>query len=99
MAVLPAVVGREQGVQGGEQVVVTAGAGLDDRDPCRGVRDEDVEQAVAAGRRLAQEGLAVTGDVGDPLRRAGGEVEDSGGEGIGHVPILTPGEDRGLRHR
>ncbi len=48
VAVLPAVVGGEEGVQGGEEVVVTAYACLEDRDARRGVRDEEVEEAVAA---------------------------------------------------
>jgi hypothetical protein len=37
VAVLPAVVGGEQGVQGGQEVVVAAGARLDDRDAGSGV--------------------------------------------------------------
>lgn len=48
VAVLPAVVGGQEGVEGGEEVVVAAGARLDDGDPGRGVRDEDIEEAVAA---------------------------------------------------
>lgn len=48
VAVLPAVVGGEQGVQGGEEVVVAARAGFEDRDPRCRVRYEDVEQPVPA---------------------------------------------------
>ena len=59
VAVLPAVVGGQQGVQRGQEVVVAAGAGLENGDAGGGVRDEDVEEAVAAARRLAQEGFAV----------------------------------------
>ena len=54
VAVLPAVVGGQEGVQGGEEVVVAARAGLDDGDTGGGVRDEDVQQAVPAAGRLAQ---------------------------------------------
>jgi hypothetical protein len=82
VAVLPAVVGGEEGVQGGEEVVVAAGARLDDRDARGGMRDEDVEEPVAAGGRLPQELLAVGGQVDDPLRRTGGDVQDPGGERI-----------------
>ena len=46
----PAVVGRQQVGQGREQVVVAAGAGLDDRDAGRRVRHEHVQQPVAARR-------------------------------------------------
>lgn len=47
VAVLPAVVRGEQGVQGGEKVVVAARTGLQNGDAGGRVRDEDVEQAVA----------------------------------------------------
>ena len=43
----PAVVRGEQVRERGEQVVVAAGAGLEDREAGGGVRDEEVEQAVA----------------------------------------------------
>lgn len=81
VAVLPAVVGREEGVQGGEEVVVAAGARLQDRDTRGGVGDEEIEEAVAAGRDLPEEGLAVSGQVHDPLPGTGGDVQDAGGEG------------------
>lgn len=84
VAVLPAVVGGEQGVQCGEQVVVAARARLDDGHPGRGVRDEDVEEPVAAGRGLAEELFAQVGQVGHRLVGAGGNVHDPGGEGVGH---------------
>lgn len=51
VAVLPAVVGGEQCVQGGQQVVVAARTGFQDGDSRGRVRYEDVEQAVAAGGR------------------------------------------------
>src|SRR4051812_33356259 len=97
VAVLPAIVGGEEGMQGCEQVVVAAGTGLDERDAGCRVRDEDVEEAVTACGDLPQEGLAVAGEVDDPLRRTGGDVQDSGGESVCHAPILTP--ERGFtRH-
>ena len=46
----PAVVAGEQHVELGEQVVVAAGAGLEDRDPGRRVRHEDVQQPVGLRR-------------------------------------------------
>lgn len=82
VAVLPAVVRGEEGVEGGEEVVVAAGARFDDGDACRGVRDEEVEEAVAAVGDLAQEGLAVAGEVGDALGGACGDVQDSGREDV-----------------
>jgi hypothetical protein len=59
--VAPAVVGRQEVAQGGEQVVVGAGPGLDDREPGRRVRHEDVQEPVAA--------------VGDEVGRVAGQVE------------------------
>src|SRR4051812_49614954 len=96
VAVLPAIVGGEEGMQGCEQVVVAAGTGLDERDAGCRVRDEDVEEAVTACGDLPQEGLAVAGEIDDPLRRTGGDVQDSGGESVCHVPILTP--ESGFTH-
>ncbi len=60
----PAVVGREQVAEGRQQVVVAARAGLDDRDARRRVRDEDVQQPVAAP---GDEVPAVVGEVEDDL--------------------------------
>ena len=52
VAVQP-VLARQQSIERGEQVVVGAGADLDD-DEARGrVRDEDRQEAVAAGGRVA----------------------------------------------
>ncbi|GAA3291998.1 hypothetical protein GCM10020295_10150 [Streptomyces cinereospinus] len=75
-------------MQRGEEVVVAAGTRLDDGDAGGRVRDENVEQAVAALRHLPQEGLAVTGEVDDRLLGAGGDLEHSGGERVCHAPIL-----------
>ena len=60
----PPVVGRQQVPERGEQVVVAAGAGLEDRDPGGGVRHEQVQQAVAAVRDVRR---AVAGEVEDDL--------------------------------
>lgn len=67
VAVLPAVVRGEEGVEGGEQVVVAAGTRFDQGDAGCRVGYEDVEQAVATARDLAEEGLAFMGEVDDPL--------------------------------
>jgi hypothetical protein len=58
----PAVVAGEQLVQLGQQVVVAAGAGLDQRDACGRVRHEDVQQSVGL---LADELGALVGEVDD----------------------------------
>ena len=57
----PPVVRRQQLVQRGNQVGVTTGTGLDDRDARRGVRHEHVEQPVSlvAGERRARIGQIV----------------------------------------
>ena len=65
--VAPPVVRGQQVVERGEQVVVAAGAGLDDRDAGGGVRDEDVQQAVAAVRDVCR---AVRGEVEHSLGAA-----------------------------
>jgi hypothetical protein len=64
----PAVVGRQQVAERAEQVVVAAGAGLDDRDAGRGVRDEQLQQPVPA---VGHELLAVAGQVEDDLTVTG----------------------------
>ena len=56
---------------GREQVAVAAGAELDQRDPRRGVRHEDVQQPVAAARRGPGELGALAGDVLHGLAAAG----------------------------
>lgn len=67
VAVLPAVVGGEQYVEGGQEVVVAARAGFEDGDTGGRVRYEDVEQAVAGGGRPGEELFAVVRQVGDGL--------------------------------
>lgn len=52
------------------------------------VRYEDVEQTVP-GDSPGEELFAVVRQVGDGLRRSGGDVQDTGGEGTGHVSILS----------
>lgn len=90
VAVLPAVVGGEQVVEGGQQVVVAARAGLQHGDAGGGVGDENVEQAVAAGGGAGEELLAGARQVRDALGRTRGDVQDRGGEGIGHASIFAP---------
>ena len=68
VAVPPAVVGRQQVAERGEQVVVAARTGLDDRDAGGRMRDEHVQQPVAAP---GDEAGAVAGQVEDGLAGAG----------------------------
>ena len=89
VAVAPVGVGRKQGAQGGQEVVVASRAGLQDGDSGCGVRDEDVEQAVAAVGGAGEELFAVGRQVGDALGRACGDVQDLRTEGVGHGPILA----------
>lgn len=89
VAVLPAVVGGEQGAQRGQEVVVAAGARFEDRDAGGGVWDEEVEEAVLACRLLRQEGRDLTGEVEDPLLSAGVHIEDTGAEALSHDSILA----------
>jgi hypothetical protein len=76
--VLPAVVGRQQVVQRGEQVVVGAGTGLEDRDARGGVRHEHVQQPVVLA--LHERG-AVPGQVVHHLARAGVDLQQLGPHG------------------
>jgi hypothetical protein len=64
VSVTPAVVGRQQIAQHGEQVVVAPRTGLDDGDPRGRVRHEDMKQAIS----LASDKLgAVRRQVDDRL--------------------------------
>jgi selenocysteine lyase/cysteine desulfurase len=69
--VLPAGVARQQPSQRGEQVVVAAGAGLDDRETGGGVWHPDMQQAITA----IQKRLALLGDVPDNLAGAGPDLD------------------------
>lgn len=77
------------GDEGGEEVVVAAGAGLQDGDAGGGVGDEDVEQSVAASGDVLQVVGAVAGQIGDGLAAAGGDVEDAGAESVAHALIVV----------
>ena len=59
----PAVVGGQQLPQRGEQIVVAAGARLDERDPGGGMRHEHIEQPVPPGGHLPQKPPALPGEV------------------------------------
>ena len=76
--VSPAVVRGQQIPQGGEQVLVAARPGLHDRDPGGGMRNEDVEQAVAPSRGVGQEAFALDGEVQDGFCPASGDGENVG---------------------
>ena len=67
--------------EGGEQVVVAAGAGLDQRHPGGRVRDEHVEQTVASGRRLVQELRALGRQVVHGLAASGAHRQQRRQEG------------------
>ena len=58
-----------------QQVVVRAGTELEDRDAGGGVRDEHVQEAVAAA---LDEAAALAGQVVDDLARTGHDGEDGG---------------------
>jgi hypothetical protein len=60
------LVARQQPVECRQQVVVRAGADLDDDQPGRGVGYEDRQQPVPAVRRLGDEGGALPGQVEQP---------------------------------
>ena len=72
----PPVVGRQQVAQGGQQVVVAAGAGLEDRQPGGGVRHPDVQQA-RRPRPRRRSRCAPPGQVVDGLagRRSGRSID------------------------
>jgi hypothetical protein len=76
MPVPPAVVGRQQVAQRGQQIVVAAGARLDDRDPRGRVRHEHLEQPVAL--------------AADELRTVASQVEDRLGPAGSVVALLGP---------
>ena len=62
MAVQPLFAWQEP-VQRGEQIGIGARPDLDDDDACGGVRDEDRQETVAAGRCRRRERGAVVGQV------------------------------------
>ena len=66
----PAVVGRQQVLERREQVVVAAGAGLEDREAGGGVRHEDVQQAVLL---VGDERRALPGQVVHDVAAAGAD--------------------------
>ena len=74
MRVPVAIVAGQQPLERFDEVVVGAGAGLDDRHTRRGVRDEDVAQTVSAG---PAERANRVGQVDDPPT-GGVDVEQIG---------------------
>src|SRR5215470_10433886 len=75
MCVAPAVVGRQEPCQQSEQVGIAPGAEFYDRQPRRRMRNEDVEQAIAALTCVSRESSASGRDVGDRLTARGAEPE------------------------
>jgi hypothetical protein len=70
MAIEP-LIARQQAVERGQQVLVRAGAYLDD-DQARGrVRDEDRQESVPTRGRVAREPCAVGGQVDEPATATG----------------------------
>ncbi|KWT60569.1 hypothetical protein ADL21_18095 [Streptomyces albus subsp. albus] len=63
----PAVIRREEIVEGRQEVIVTACPGLQKRYSHSGVRREDIQQSVPALGDVPQEGGALSGQVVDRL--------------------------------
>jgi len=81
----PPVVPGEQLVERGEQVVITARARLQDRQPGRRVRDPHVQQTVC-GVRLGQEALGLLGQIVDHRRTARADLDLLGVHALTVVP-------------
>ena len=65
------LIARQQAVERGQQVLVRAGAHLD-HDEARGrMRDEDRQEPVATGGRVAREPGAIGGQVDEPAAATG----------------------------
>lgn len=76
MGMTPAIVGREELVQRGQQVFLRAASGLDNCEAGGCMRHEHVHQAVAADRARRFGHLA--GDVDDTLPIASAHLESRG---------------------
>ena len=83
VAVAPAVVARQQPVQGGHGIDLRPGPELDHDDPRRRVRDEDVEQPVTALGRVGGEPGAGGRQVREAAGAAGPDLELEGAHGSG----------------
>lgn len=70
-----AVVPRKQAIERIEEIIVGAGPDLDDDQARGGVRDEDAEQAVAAGGHVLDEGGAGGRQIGDAAGGSGPDAE------------------------
>jgi hypothetical protein len=77
MAVQP-LLARQESVQRGEQVGIGARPDLDDDDARGGVRDEDRQETVTAGRRRRCERGAVAGQVDQAAVVAGPDRQLAG---------------------
>ena len=88
---VPAVLAREQPVEGIEQVVIRSGPDLDDDQPGGGVRDEQGEETVL-GLDVAQERGARRGQVGETAGRArpDGEVPRLYGKMLRRASRMRP---------
>jgi hypothetical protein len=74
MAIEP-LIARQQAVERGQQVLVRAGTHLD-HDEARGrVRDEDRQESVPTGGRVAREPGAIGGQVDEPTAPTGPDRE------------------------
>ena len=74
---VPAIVARQQPVERGQQVVVRAGADLDDDEAGRGVRHEDRQQPVL-GVDVGEERGALGGEIRQAAARAGPDGQLAG---------------------
>lgn len=73
-----AILAGKQSIQRVEEVVVGAGADLDDHEPGRGVRHEDREQPIPLVGDIVKEGSAGRCQVGDPAGRTRPDAERAG---------------------
>ena len=63
VAVAPPIVRRQYVVERAEKVVIRTGAGLDECDAGRGVRNEHMQQAVSAAGRTGEELVGLLGHI------------------------------------
>src|SRR6266571_561307 len=75
VCVPPAIIGGKKLAEHGEQVGVAARAELHDRESGSRMRDENVQETVAAAGGVAREFRTPAGDVRDRLAACGAEPE------------------------
>jgi hypothetical protein len=73
-----AILAREQSIERIEEVIVGAGADLEDDEPCRGMRHEHRQEAIPILGDIGEERGARRRQVGDPAGRTRPDAERSG---------------------